>query len=60
MKLHKNFDHFKCSLRVNKNNILDPSFFKQVREMKLFTNRLNKLVAKRPVNDASVFPSYPI
>ena len=50
----KNFDHFKCGLRVNKNDVLDPSFSKQVRGMKLLTNRLNKLVSKRPVNETSL------
>ena len=66
----KNFDHFKCGLRVNKNDVLDPSFSKQVRGMKLLTNRLNKLVSKRLASRrpgiettgkrdilASVFPS---
>ena len=32
MKLHKNFDHFKCCLRKNKKNIPDEYSLSQVRE----------------------------
>ena len=42
-RLHKNFDHFKYSLRVNK-KIFEVNNNKDV---KLFTPRLNKLESKR-------------
>ena len=61
----KNFDHFNCGLRVNKNDVLDPLFSKQVRGMKpysqidwinLYRNDLHRdvQVSKRPVNETRI------
>ena len=55
LKLFKNFDHFKYSLRVKKENIwVEYSSSCKPSNVKILTTRLNELVSKRPVTTLSL------